>query len=41
LGVPSHNWDFGNMAPIPGLTQANVTTIVTYISALQQQNGID
>lgn len=41
LGVQSHHWDFGNMAPVPGLTRADVATIVTYIRELQRENGIN
>lgn len=41
LGVQSHHWDFGNMAPVPGLTRADVATIVNYIRELQRENGIN
>lgn len=40
-GVRSHHWRFGNMPPAEGLTQADVLNIVTYIRALQRENGID
>lgn len=40
LGVNSHHWPFGDMAPIKGLTRGDVTMIVAYIRELQRANGI-
>lgn len=40
-GVRSHHWDFGDMPPIEGLTDADVDNVVTYVRALQRENGID
>lgn len=40
-GVRSHHWDFGNMPAIDGLTRADVTTIASYVRALQRENGIN
>ncbi len=40
-GVRSHHWKFGNMPPVDGITDAEVKTIVAYIRALQQANGIN
>ena len=40
-GVQGHHWNFGNMAPVDGLTRADVSMIVTYIRELQRANGID
>ena len=40
-GVQGHHWNFGNMAPIDGLTRADVSMIVTYIRELQRANGIN
>jgi cytochrome c len=39
-GVPSHHWDFGNMAPVDGLTDADVKYIARYVRELQRENGI-
>lgn len=39
-GVQSHHWDFGNMPPIPGLTDGDVKLIARYIRELQEANGI-
>ncbi len=40
-GVRAHHWSFGDMPAVPGLTQADVLTIVAYIRALQRENGIN
>lgn len=40
-GVQSHHWPFGNMPPIDGLTRADVEAIVSYVRALQVENGIN
>jgi mono/diheme cytochrome c family protein len=39
-GVRAHHWKFGNMPPVPGVTDADVTAIVRYIRELQEANGI-
>ena len=41
LGVQAHNWRFGNMLAIEGLTRGDVTMIITYIRELQRANGIN
>lgn len=41
LGVRAHHWPFGNMAAVEGLTHADVEMIISYIRALQVENGID
>ncbi|MFD2738022.1 c-type cytochrome [Sulfitobacter aestuarii] len=40
-GVRAHHWNFGNMPPIEGITQAEVRDIVAYVRALQRANGIE
>ena len=39
-GVISHHWDFGDMAPVPGLSEDEVTQIIAYIRNLQREGGI-
>ena len=39
-GVISHHWDFGDMAPVPGLTEDEVIEIIAYIRNLQREGGI-
>ena len=39
-GVISHHWDFGDMAPVPGLSEDEVTQIIAYIRDLQREGGI-
>ena len=41
LGVRAHHWRFGDMPPVEGITEAEVSSIVSYIRALQRANGID
>jgi mono/diheme cytochrome c family protein len=40
-GVTQHHWSFGNMAPVDGLTDADVAGIVTWVREVQRANGID
>jgi mono/diheme cytochrome c family protein len=39
-GVRSHHWNFGNMPPVEGLTDADVKMIARYVRELQKENGI-
>lgn len=39
-GVISHHWDFGDMAPVPGLSEDEVTRIIAYVRDLQREGGI-
>lgn len=39
-GVRKHHWPFGNMPPVPGVTDQQIATIVSYIRTLQRENGI-
>ena len=40
-GVRAHHWQFGDMAPVEGVTRAEVETIVAFIRAVQRENGIE
>ncbi|WP_212523627.1 cytochrome c [Actibacterium sp. MT2.3-13A] len=40
-GVKSHHWRFGDMAPVPGLTERELGSIVVYIREVQRANGIE
>lgn len=40
-GVRSHHWNFGDMAPIEGVPEDEVTAIICYVRDLQRQAGID
>lgn len=40
-GSPAHHWDFGDMPPVPGVTDAQVTDIVAYVRGLQRAAGIN
>ncbi len=39
-GVKSHHWSFGDMLPIPGVTNEQIGQIVSYVRKLQVKNGI-
>ena len=40
-GVQAHHWRFGDMPPVPGVTDEIVLEIVGYIRWLQRQVGIE
>lgn len=39
-GVTQHHWNYGNMAPLEGLTELHVAAMVKYIRELQVANGV-
>lgn len=39
-GVPQHHWRFGNMQPMPKVTESQIGAIVRYVRELQLANGI-
>ena len=39
-GVPAHHWQFGNMRPVPAVSDEDVPNIICYIRELQRANGI-
>lgn len=39
-GVVPHHWNFGTMAPVPGLTRQDVALIVQYVRSEQEAAGI-
>lgn len=39
-GVVQHHWPYGNMEPLPQVTDAQLAGIVRYVRELQQANGI-
>ena len=39
-GVPAHHWPFGNMPPVPAVTDDDIPNIICYIRELQRANGI-
>ena len=40
-GVRAHHWNFGNMPPVEGLTDADVKMVAAYVRELQRANGIN
>ena len=39
-GVRQHHWPFGNMAPLPDVSDAQVAEIIRYVREVQEANGI-
>ena len=39
-GVMSHHWTFGNMPPVPGVSQTEVRRIIAYVRELQSANDV-
>lgn len=40
-GVRAHHWQFGNMPPVPDVSDQQITDIITYVRTLQRANGIN
>jgi mono/diheme cytochrome c family protein len=40
-GVRAHHWQFGDMAPIEGLSVEDMQAIITFVREVQVANGID
>ena len=39
-GVRAHHWPYGDMPPVPDITERDVNNIIAYVRALQRANGI-
>jgi len=39
-GVRQHHWSFGNMPPVPDLSDEQLSDIIAYVRKLQRANGI-
>jgi mono/diheme cytochrome c family protein len=39
-GVRRHHWPYGDMAPVPGVSQDEVSNIIRFIREVQKYNGI-
>jgi len=39
-GVRAHHWPFGNMPPVPGVTDKQISLIIGYVRAVQKANGV-
>ena len=40
-GVRQHHWPFGDMAPVPGLSDDDIAAIVAYVREQQRLNGFE
>jgi mono/diheme cytochrome c family protein len=39
-GTRAHHWRFGDMPPVPGITDPEIATVIHYIRELQRANGM-
>ena len=39
-GVRAHHWRFGDMPPVPGVSDAELQSILRYVRAVQRANGV-
>ncbi len=39
-GVQQHHWGFGDMPPVPGVSQGDVEKIICYVRQVQRANSI-
>lgn len=40
-GVRAHHWDFGDMAPVEGLSDTEIDDIIAYVRAVQRAEGFE
>lgn len=40
-GSPQHHWNFGDMPPVPGLSQEDVEAIVAFVRERQRVEGFE
>jgi mono/diheme cytochrome c family protein len=40
-GSPQHHWNFGDMAPVPGLSPAEVDAIIAFVRETQETEGFE
>lgn len=40
-GVRAHHWDFGNMAPVEGLSDDDLTAIIAFVRETQRIEGFE
>lgn len=40
-GVGQHHWPFGDMEPVPGLSDSDVDDIIAYVREVQEREGLE
>ena len=40
-GVRAHHWPFGDMPPVPDISDQEISNVITFIRELQRANGIN
>jgi mono/diheme cytochrome c family protein len=38
-GSPAHHWNFGDMPPVQGMSEGDITAVIAYIRGQQQSRG--
>ena len=41
VGVRAHHWDFGDMPPVEGLTDAEIDAVIAFVRQQQQRHGFE
>ncbi|PCI40338.1 MAG: cytochrome C [Rhodospirillaceae bacterium] len=41
IGVRQHHWQFGNMPPLPDISDGTMKSIIAYIRGIQSVNGFE
>ena len=39
-GSPAHHWQFGDMPPVAGISDAEIADVIEFVRAVQKANGI-
>ncbi len=39
-GVQAHHWEFGDMAPVPGVSADEIEEVICYVRETQRANGL-
>ena len=39
-GSPAHHWQFGDMPPVVGISDAEIADLIKFVRAVQKANGI-
>jgi mono/diheme cytochrome c family protein len=40
-GAAQHHWNFGDMQPVPGLSNSDVDAIIAYVREVQEREGLE
>ncbi len=40
-GTPRHHWNFGDMPPVPGLSEQEIAAVITFVRSEQDRLGFE